>query len=92
MSTNNLTAPSEPMVTTQQRTCRYGHGDLKLIDRLQGRESFVAIAWGFLDETRAAPQWVGPLQWHLCPVCGYMELVDGTPTNTIAHMKGQEHG
>lgn len=86
MSNFVLSLDSEPGVAEQERTCRYGHGPLTLVDRQEGRECFLAIAWGFADTSRAAPKYLGPLQWHLCGVCGYMELVDLTPSNSIERM------
>ena len=82
----------EHHVLSQTRTCRYGHGALTEIDRLQGRGIFVALACGNTDATIAAPKWIGPLQWHLCKVCGYMEIVDPTPSATISNMAGADHG
>lgn len=84
-----INAPSG--VADQPRTCRYGHGPLKHVDKIGGKPLFIAMAYGFYDSPMVNPKYVGPLRWYLCPVCGYMELVDLTPDATLSLLES-EHG
>ncbi len=76
----------EPGVSSQVRTCKYGHGDLIKIDRVNGRNAFLIFMYGHFNESMDGLRYVGPMQWHLCKTCGYMEVSDQTPNNTIALM------
>ena len=87
-----MTSPDFMTVTdavrAQERTCRYGHGPLHHVTKIDGKEIFVAVAMGFVETARnAPPNWMGPLQWHLCGTCGYMEVVDITPNLSIERAK-----
>lgn len=85
-----LVTPSDG-VTKQLRTCRYGHGQLTHVESIAGNPLFLAIAYGFYTAPLDKARYVGPFQWHLCKVCGYMEMVDLTPEATLS-MIGGEHG
>ena len=66
------------------RTCRYGHGSLLRIDKAEGKPVFFAIPYGSVNQVDDGPKYIGPLEWYVCPVCGYTETFDPTPASTIA--------
>lgn len=73
-----------------QRTCRYGHGALVNVDKLHGQPVHFGLIWWPANEGRSA-QYLTGLRWYFCPVCGYTEMQDPDPVQTLRHMGGA-HG
>lgn len=66
------------------RTCRYGHGALSRIDKTEGKPVFFTLPYGKVDEVRDGPSFIGPLEWYVCAICGYTEIIDPSPAATLA--------
>lgn len=73
---------------TQEKTCRYGHGRLVNVDRLDGQ----AVTFGLMfqdTKPQDLPTFLTGLRWLLCPTCGYSELEDSDPSLTMRHLRGE---
>lgn len=65
--------------------CRYGHGDLKLIEaKYPGTDTLARFA--FVSNKNVNMQFVGSI--YTCSVCGYTEFFDDDPEFT-AENKGE---
>lgn len=75
-----------------ERKCPHGHGLLKKIDRISG----VPVSFGlpaFHDpKNDPEPFFITDLLWYLCPVCGYSEIVDEDPAQTLRMMGDRDDG
>lgn len=74
--------------TEIERTCRYGHGPLISLTDKCAERPYVSIALGFGDKRHVAPEYAGPFFWHVCATCGYTEIIDGDPVQTINALGG----
>lgn len=74
--------------TEIERTYRYGHGPLVALTDKSAKQAYVALALGLGDIPQTAPDYAGPFFWHICRTCGYMEIIDGDPEQTINALGG----
>lgn len=70
----------------QKPDCRYGHGDLVDVDRMDG----VPVTFGLFVQKNQPhenqSQMLTGVKWFVCKVCGYSELQDTDPAQTFLNM------
>ncbi|MFZ2306804.1 MAG: hypothetical protein WAW73_20210 [Rhodoferax sp.] len=64
--------------------CRYGHGNLILIN--EGRD--LPHKWGYLSGHNDMVIFTGNL--YVCPKCGYTELFDDDVDTTVERNRGKQ--
>lgn len=74
----------------EPRTCRYQHGALVHVNTLHGEPVHFGLVW-WSHSVFSGPQYLTGLRWYVCPTCGYTEMQDPDPAQTMRLM-GRSNG
>lgn len=65
------------------RTCLRGHGAMVKIHHIDGIRATFSVAALPLEQLDSPPIFLSGLGWYVCMSCGFTELVDEDPQETL---------